>query len=453
MLSLIVLAALFTAAPPKITLYTLHYHAGGVTLEPIEIERGAPARTFECSERTGILDLILPPAFGSSAGLARFSDGKTIEVEWTDAGLSVRDSLAAGASYSRPVRDPTTLADEVVRVSVLPWQGEPRSFRIEGHAQAEPDDGPPLDLFQGKIPLGSGDFVISTETTKRPTPRRGGGKATLGKAVSPSSWPLLEVTRADGKTGTFVVDVGAVSTIVARSFVPDGVAIDELSMTQFRGGNAEVLPFSPQGATGKVSVLGEAPFDLLRAGTIEWREAKLLVVEELPRGASGPIDGILGLDLLSQFGTLRFDWKSGELALGEKGSAEQDRVPFALVGGAVIVRGRLGMNEMYFLVDSGAPDTFVENASAERFGLPVANVSRPASGLDGGEVEVATCGNQSLSIGDGAAFPTPILVADFPVLATRRSGKYPLGILGMTALRHFESVRFDFVQRRIRFED
>lgn len=453
MLSTVILATLFAAAPPTITLYAVEWRERAVVVEPITIERGAPPKKFECSERTGFLDVILPPAFGSSAGLARFSDGKTVEVEWSDAGLTVRDSLASGASYARPARDPVTLVDEIVRVSVLPWQGDPCSFRIEGHAKAEPDDGPPLDLFQGKIPLANGDFVISTETTKRRAPRLGGGKAPLLKATSPASWPLLEVARGDGKKGTFVVDVGAVSTIVARAFVPEGTAIQELAMTQFRGGNAEVLPFSPQGATGKVSVLGESRFDRLRAGSIEWPDATVLVVEELPRGASGPIDGILGLDLLSQFGTLEFDWKSGEVAVGEAVPEPSDLVPFALVGGAVIVRGRLGKNEMYFLVDSGAPDTFIENASAERFELPVASVSRPASGLDGGKVEVATCGSQPLSIGRGAGFSTPILVADFPVLATRRSGRLPLGILGMSALRHFASVRFDFVRRRIGFED
>ena len=293
-----------------------------------------------------------------------------------DAGILTIDNRSSdGKGYTRPERDRADLARYDIRLSVSAGDGRFANFLLERYETVRRDNvGPVLDMFAGRLAAKAGEFVLFTDTYLRALPESLAGQVPL----EINRWPIATMTLPGGKTGSFIVDIGAGSTVVARSFLPKGTRIEKSGMTQYSSAGRQTLKYAPGGATGQVqNVLGHAVLPEIQLGDLRVKQFTVDVMSRMPDIFRRPIDGILGLDLLRQTRVLSFDFAQGSkpkatmrlMRSAKTGTTPFIEMPFTFVNSHLVVSGQIGGQPVHFVLDTGAPRSILDVSAAKRVGL------------------------------------------------------------------------------------
>lgn len=245
----------------------------------------------------------------------------------------------------------------------------------------------------------------------------------------------------------FVLDTGAERTSIARDLaeamgLPPGPTVVVHGIT-----SAEATP------TARV--------DRLAFGRRRFNDLVMPVFERSLLAA----DGLLGLDILSQF-RLSMNLADRTITLAPSGPGFYARgsasfVPTRLPGGA---RARLDSSGQLILtnasadgvavqsfVDSGGQYSIGNTALLRAIGGQVA--SRPIAlyGVTGQTIDAYAGRLNSLQIGRRQLGPTPLLFADLHAFQTLGLGDQPALLLGADVLYRFRRVELDYGSRRMGF--
>jgi hypothetical protein len=421
------------------------------------------ARLLDSNPDTGIIAAILPPAPGGSGSVESLAGGRTIQAACNGREIRLAITLPDGKTHQPPGRTLDDLSRYDVRVSVTSAEGARAAFRISRYSAVDRDEiAPVLDPFAGAVPLQEHDYVVFTQTFRH----RAGAGVTGQTAVAYDGQYL--VTRGavtGGPEGDFLIDLAAGTSVLTRTALPAGTAIEEASMTEYSTKGVRKLAYSVQGATGDVSgFLGLARLPGLQLGSLRLPAAKVPVMEELPRIGGREIAGILGTDLLFEADriVLRYG-PDGLLRLASTDDAEAPgrgaardgkalQVPFSLVDGKVFLKGRVKDLTVHFILDTGSPTNLLDRRAADALGLELDGDSgRTVRGLDGEGTLVRRSILPELVLGEATFREIPVETGDLVVLQAIRHGQYP-GLIGNAFLSRFRQVELDLEQGVMRLE-
>jgi hypothetical protein len=446
-------------AAPSARLFLVERVPGGVALRVDSVAVGAVAE-FPIDPDSGLVDLVLPVGPGQSASLLRPSDrGGLLVVRHRGDSLYAGVRRPDGSMHERQARALADLAREETRLSITGGDGTRAAFVIRAGADARPDTaGPAANMFAGKLPfqLGDGDWVVQTETWRRPAAAAPRGRMTLSR----ESYLFAEVVRPDGRLGRFIVDLGAGESVVAPGFVPQGQAVVPSNMVEYSLRGARLLDYRAGDATGGMPVsAGHTLFPSLSLGgvTIDSLEAE---VADLPAALGEGVVGILGIDVLRRAARVR-------LTVPAKADApatlefdppaplarEAGRCAFSWLSSHVVMGGEVSGLPAHWIVDSGSPVSFVDpTALAEAPWVLAARKAPPVRGVGGKPGASYDAKAPTLRVGTGARWAdTPVRLARLaPFDAVRPGGRVP-ALLGLSEIARMGSLELDFNARLARW--
>ena len=448
-----------TLAAPSARLFLIERVPGGVALRADSVAAGAVA-TFPIDPDSGLVDLVLPVGPGQSASLLRPSDrGGTLVVRLRGDTLYASVRSPDGSMHERQPRALADLAREETRLSISGGDGTRAAYVIRAGAEAKPDTaGPAANMFAGKLPfqLGDGDWVVQTETWRRPMAAAPRGRMALTR----ESYLFAEVVGPDGRLGRFIVDLGAGESVVAPGFVPKGQAVVPSNMVEYSLRGARLLDYRAGDATGVMPVVaGHTVFPSLSLGGVKVDSLEAQVAE-LPAALGEGVVGILGIDVLRRAGRVRLTIpsKDGAPAALEFDPAarlarETGRCAFSWLSSHVVLGGEVSGRAAHWIVDSGSPVSFVDpTALAEAPWVLAAGKAPPVRGVGGKPGASFDAISPTLRIGTGArwADTTVRLALLAPFDAVRPGGRVP-ALLGVSELARMGSLELDFNARLARW--
>jgi hypothetical protein len=437
--------------------FVLKRTESGVAIERLDLKDGE-LKVLLSNPDTGLIDVILPVGRGGSGSMARLSDKATILLRCNGEELEVTHRTADGKEYKRPARTMSDLALYDVRVSVTAADGTRQAFEIIQNKRVLRDDiGPVLDAFGGKIPLSEGDYVLFTNTY-----HHSAGSAVYGSApLEFDRWPIVRAKLGTGAEADFIVDIGAVGTVLGKSFLPPGVKIEQASMVEYSSFGKKLLKYTPGGATGKVeSVLGYAKLARLSLGALVFPDVTVDVMENIPDIFGRPIAGILGLNVLRRAEVLSLGYPAEgraapllQLAPGPSGQGKTAlELPFSFAKSAFLVSGEIGGTNVHFLLDTGAPSSILDAAAAEAAHVEI-DMSAPSKGrgLDGKGAQFRRARPITLTIGGRQFLNIDVSVSDLFAFSTMRTSDQHIGLMGNSFFARFARMEIDFGRRVVRF--
>ncbi len=437
--------------------FVLKRTKSGVALERVILKDGE-LKVLLSNPDTGIIDVILPVGPGGSGSMARLGDKAVILIRCNGDEIEVTHRMPDGKEYKRPARTMSDLALYDVRLSVTAADGTRQAFEIIQNKRILRDDnGPVLDAFGGKIPMSEGDYVLFTNTY-----RHSAGSAVYGSApLEFDRWPIARVKLGSGPEADFIVDVGAVGTVVGKSYLPAGAEIEKASMVEYSSSGKRLLKYTPGGATGKVeTVLGYAKLAQLSIGELVFPDVTVDVMEKLPDIFGRPIAGILGLNILRRAEILSLGYPGEgrtapllQLAPGPLGQSKTAlQLPFSFAKSAFLVRGEIGGTDIHFLLDTGAPGSILDTSAAKAAHVEIhESAASKGRGLDGKGAQFMRAGATTLTIG-GRQFPNlDLSVSELFAFSTMRRSDQHIGLLGNSFFAQFTRMEIDFGRRVVRF--
>ena len=447
------------ASPDTCPVFVLKKAGPDFAIETVELADNE-TQVFTASEQTGIIDVIMPVGPGLSGSMSKWGDRALLIVRHADGKLQVTSRLAGGKEWKRPARPLDELADYDVRVSVTAADGTKASFLILQHKEVVRETvGPVVDVFGGKIPMSAGDFTLCTDTYRHTMGSQVEGEARLEY----DRWPLVVARLPNGTQGVFIVDIGAGATVVAREFLPKETQIEKASMVQYTAGGKKMLKYAPSGATGTVdTILGHATLPELRLGTIRFENQPVNVIKEMPDFYGRPMAGILGMDMLRRCKVLSMSLtdtadSAPTLRMARSMTSSDPKVlelPFTFASSHLVVDGRLNGSPVHFIMDTGAPDIFLDVEAARRIGVKSESEKAYAgSGLDGGSVDVTEGTAADLTLAGRSFGPVKTQLSALSCFLTLRTNGQNAGLLGNSFFGRFKRVELDFDRRVVRLVD
>lgn len=422
---------------------------GALAIERVTLTEGQDV-SFESSAETGIIDVLLPVGAGRSGSVEALGAKRSLQLHAEGGALAARTSVADGRAFDRPARSYAELRAEAIYVCVSGSSGRRRAFLVRNYQDVEVlDEGPFLDLFSGRIPLGEHDYAVTTDTQPRSE-----GAFTAGECpIVFDRWIFVDVTLESGRRGLFALDLGAGSTVVARSFLPDGCPIEAGSIARYQDGRREELRYSAGGATGTLSGLaGRAQLASLRLGSIRFEKVEVDVMDSLPKLAGRAIDGILGLDVLRRAPRLSISYTQRKLRVGGDALKNPNGVvPCRAIASHLFVGAVAGASRWQWIVDSGAPQTILDLQALAGAKLKPEEDAGGAGGLDGGTTRMVRVAECSAELGSHTWKSVHPLAADLAVFAPLRFPGQSVGLLGNDLLSGLGSVEIDLSAGELRF--
>jgi predicted aspartyl protease len=422
----------------------------GVVVTPLELAEGAMT-VLPLGPDQPTVTAILPISPGVSADIVRAGDSGMLAVRCT--GGEVRVALHRTEGEIRdlpavPVEHYTSLS---LRVSVVGADGPLGVFHVEG-GSGKPDPGPAIDLFAGKVPLEPGDLSITLEA-RRPVDVEEGlsGEAVLHFA---GDFALVDAEIEGRAVGSFVVDLGATVTSVAREHLPPGTEIREVVSIAHTPEGQQVRPASAGGLGGDASgMLGRSTVSSLRIGDLEIRDLSVAVFETMPELQGVEIAGVLGLDVLRRAGHVRMGWPAyddappvlalGEAARGQPPTEDTVSVDLSEAQGLLFASAEVEGEPVRLLLDTGARASVISPAMAEAAGLDLVSTVDTLRGIDGLPLLAPRTEPAELRLGGARFSDQQFSVSDLPVLEAMGAGDR-VGLLGQPFWRGFRSVEVDF---------
>lgn len=446
MISLATAFLAVSAQPIATDVLLLADRGGKFVLERRALEEGRELELLS-SSATGLVDVLLPVGPGRSGSIESLAGQRTLRVRAEQGVIHASTELAGGRIVQRPERRLDELARETVYLCVQGAGGRRAAFLVRGSSVEELEDGPFLDLFSGRIPLGPQDYSVTTDTRSPQSEEAWIGEIELRV----DGWILVHGRIGGGPELTFALDLGAGTSLIARGALPAGTHLEEAGIVRYQGGVRREERYSLGGASGSIGGLaGQARLASLSLGSAQLHDADVSVLESLPELGGKHVDGILGLDLLQRARRLRLDFGARRLVLGAPALEGADgSARCLLLASHLFVGGRLAGSPWQWLVDTGSPRTILDEAAVKTAGLRVAREAGAAGGLDGAKRRMQELEPCAPFVGQQPLAPAPLLTADLEVFATWRSPGAGLGLLGNDLLRGLGVIEFDLEQGRM----
>jgi hypothetical protein len=450
-----VLLPLLSFAQDSTPLFLLKRSGDVFAVEKVQLTAGQ-TQVFDCGGEEGIIDAILPVGQGGSGSVVQLGEAKVLIAQYDGSHITISVQTADGNRRALPSRAPEDLRHFDSRISVTSGDGATGNFYIRGYKTVVPDpDGPVMDMFAGKYPLQENDYSLYVDTYPAVERHSLTGSAPIEYS---GRYLFASVRGPDGREGLFAVDIGASSTVVRKSFLPEGTDISEQYMTEYSTKGKKLLKYEPGGATGKIStILGGAQLPVLSFGEFAFKDADVDVISELPELHGRQIEGIIGLDLLRAARYLLLDYGTdGKAVLILSNEPILDKnaasVPFSTVRRIMYVKGEVNSRPVFFILDSGSPDCVLSPKSAQMVNLNVASDSSITYKGGGGQKwEGKMTKIPSIRLGEVKIDNQATMIGDIHVFQTLGEDQ-AIGLLGNSLFAEIGRLELDFDRNELRMK-
>lgn len=251
-----------------------------------------------------------------------------------------------------------------------------------------------------------------------------------------------------GEHGWFVVDMASKQTVVLKRMLPPDAYIN--TDEQQTGLPGESRLSAALGAFGVApAILGTVHLRTLEIGGLLFHDVDALVAASLPEAGGRSTSGILGFNLLKRAEVLDVDLSISPPALRMRSSAGTVKegyidIPILVREEAVFLHGEINGKQVDFLLDSGAPESFVSTGAMRLAGL----VAHPDSRHDvlcmnGKTVSVSSTRAGDVQLGGRNFSGMRFNIAELPVYCNFRSNETP-ALLGTDFLELVGRIEIDF---------
>ncbi len=275
------------------------------------------------------------------------------------------------------------------------------------------------------------------------------GEMTLSRE---DGYLLAETVMPDGNTAWFAVDLAVATTAVSKAYA----GTTEIKKLQ---SNADPLArprfHTALGGFGlSAEIVGKAKLGSMKVGGLEFTDASVVVLDDMPAIAGKPIAGVFGTDMLRRAEIALFTFgDSPRLMLksrARKNVTGAVDCPMNLVKGYVMAAGTMNGQKADFLFDTGSPASYIPVKTVRATGAAaVPGSTQNITTLDGKSVTVRQAENAAVTIGEAEFEDVPLHIGELPVFSTLPDSSVPV-LLGNDFFTRMQSVQFNFPDNTVR---
>lgn len=127
-------------------------------------------------------------------------------------------------------------------------------------------------------------------------------------------------------------------------------------------------------------------------------------------------------------------------------------MPFTIVRTHLVVTGAVNGAPVHFVLDSGAPESFLDPAAAKDAGVEIDKDSvRKGRGLDGGAADIHSSKGGTLKLGDRSFPDIAFRISALHAFSGLNAHGQNVGLLGNSFFQRFRRFDIDFDRRVVRF--
>jgi len=266
---------------------------------------------------------------------------------------------------------------------------------------------------------------------------------------------LFTIGRTAGsRTGSFIVDFGAGSTLIDATMLSDSIMLSTVPPSHIKNTSGNVI----DGFGGAISEFaGYTDLSWVRIGSRRWENAIVRVIDSLPRIGGRRIIGILGMDLLMRTPVVSYSYgedteNTTMYFLAEDAGDEAKptiSIPFTIIGNHIFIMGQVNGTPVRFILDTGSAENILMTTAAKEANIGIdTTVIAEFSGLDGMTISAQIGLADSIALESFKIAQVRFHVADLPSLSPPNT-KQNIGVLGNSLLRQYDRITIDFKRQVI----
>ncbi len=422
----------------------------GLEIEKIDLAENE-TQVFVCGTE-GYITVILPISAGTSGDFVKAGTKSVMIARYTEGKLKISVQKPDGTQKELLSKTPAELAAFDIKVNVISADIK-KVFKIAGYSKAEADDNSPvIDMFQGKIPLESGDYSITTEITDAEKSLKLDGEFDIRLH---GGYYFAELTLNNSRKVNAVIDLAAAQSFLIRSAVPEGVNTFKTSSTMVSADGSESVESSLSGFGGSLTGLEACSISESALGNIKTCNWTYYVIDSLMTVDGMKIEAIVGLDILKNADFLTMQIPSvnnGKIMLGGLSLVKEPAttLPYTMSQGHIFFKGSVNGIESDFLLDTGSPFCIFPQSAAKMFNVNT-STGKKIFGADGNGIKTETGYIENISIGSIGIKNIDCLFTDSPIFA-----KYGLesngGLIGTSLLNRLQFLEIDLTSQILRIK-
>lgn len=393
------------------------------------------------------ITIILPLAEGISGDFIKASENSVLIARNKSGSLVIYVQKADGTQKELINRTSAELSKLDIKVNITGTNIK-KVFRISGYNEITEDNSSPvIDMFQGKLPLGDGDYSITTEITAKQDSYKLNGELELEYFAG---YYFTKLILPDGSQADMIVDLGAASSVLTKNALPKNQPVYPLTAGEVSAEGKRNIEFPLSGFGGVVKNLMACDIKNSAAGTLTLAEHTFIVLDSF-KTVQGKrrIDGIIGLDILSKGGIVNIKLPAagvpGKITLGNS-SISGKSIPFDLSHGHIFIDGKFGNEDLNFLLDTGSPFSFLPCVMLQNKYMKNAE-NLKVHGADGIPAEIKNAGSHEIVI-NNSIYKCTFYTSENNILSAYGLGN-SAGILGTNFLANFTEMTIDFAGNQL----
>ena len=275
------------------------------------------------------------------------------------------------------------------------------------------------------------------------------GEITL---VQEQGYLLAETVMPGGTPAWFAVDLAVATSAVTKAYAGSS---DIQSLQGMNDPLARPRFFSALGGFGFTGeIVGKTTLKQMLVGGLEFTDANVMVLDNVPAIAGRKIAGVFGTDMLRRAEIAVFMYGDSPRLLlksrARKNVGDAVELPMNVVNGYIMTAGTLNGQRVDLLFDTGSPASYLPVGTVRATGAAaLPNSAREITTLNGETVTVRDAKQGQLGIGEARFEDVPLHIGELPVFKTLPTSTVPL-LLGNDFFSRLRSVQFNFSENSIR---
>lgn len=399
------------------------------------------------------ISLILPVSIGISGDFSKAGDKSVMIARNKDGKLVISVQKPDGTQKELLAKTPDELKNCDIKVNVTGFTTK-KVFNISGYdIVTEDSNAPVIDMFQGKIPLGEGDYSITTEITEHQDSFNLNGEF---ETEYHAGYYFTKIRLGNGKNANVIIDLGAAQSFLVKDVLPEGTEIRDVFAQEVSAEGTRAIDIPINGFGGRIENLTECEINTAEIGSLKLNNFTFYIIDSFKTVKGKRIEGIIGLDILSASGKMLFELpgenKTGRIILGSSAgnTVNFHSIPFAFSHGHIFIKGKAAGNDIQFILDTGSPFNFLSKQIAEKQNIRLES-SIDVFGADGNSISTLEGIIEEIELNNYVFKNVKFLFANadlFERYGINSSG----GIIGTELLKNFEIMEIDFALRILKLK-
>lgn len=445
---LIVLFALISPlcfSQANIFLVTIDNNVSKIEKETISKDE---TKVYICGAESGIITLVFPAGAGLSGDFVKLTDKKILVVRYVNDELIFSLKKDDGTLKQIIASQVSELNKNDYRINIVS-NNLKKAFKISSYETiTEDNDAPVMNMFGDKIIPNENEFIITTEIKEAAKSHN----FNITSEVQFTGNYFITPVSIEGTEYNFIIDLAATNSFITKRVVPVNTKLEDLVAKQYSADGIQLINSPISGFGGKLNNMQVCSISDVKIAGLQLPGKSFYVIDSFFDIKGKQIDGILGMDILQQFGNLSFEInenKSVPISFGnfKEQSSATLIIPFTIANGHIFIKGKIGSSDVNFIFDTGAPFSFIQSKIAKKENI-IGEKSFSVKGADGKEIPTSDAVLNSIMLEGNTIENFKTKIVDSPIL-TDMGLKESGGLLGNSFLKNYKNVTIDFNTSKI----